>query len=416
MTKNSRGEGARNFALLALLLSACSMPMPMPDAGRGRGYDGGITDRFPVLPNAKATKVVVGATFACALTTTQTVRCWGASGQTSDPTRPFGFLGSAVDFPRVPMPIDVPDLNGVIDIDASVSHVCVVLGNGSVSCWGANDWAKLGVELPEDGGVRIGDRFTPQTVNGVSGATKVVTGERHTCALLSSGGVKCWGGDFNSQLLNQSTENMRSGRPLDMPGITGATELAAYASQTCAAVPTGVKCWGQGPVNGSTEAMAPFTVPLTGVTGLAINRTANCAVAAGAAKCWGQTDQGLLGNGSDTGELEPRMPVQVSGATQGVTSITRQCAVISGAVKCWGRDGRYLGNGTDKGSALPVDVLAVSGATQVSSNIEVSCAVANGGQVWCWGDNLHGAVGNGIDVVESGLRYFSTPQRVLSFE
>lgn len=80
-----RGRTPLQLAATALFLTACSMPMPLPDGGRVRVFDGGITQRFPVLPPAKAQKVVVGAGFACALTTTGTVRCWGASGQTSSP-------------------------------------------------------------------------------------------------------------------------------------------------------------------------------------------------------------------------------------------------------------------------------------------------------------------------------------------
>ena len=54
-----------------------------------------------------------------------------------------------------------------------------------------------------------------------------------------------------------------------------------------------------------------------------------------------------------------------------------------------------------------------AGVWTVSSNTEVT---TSSGQVWCWGDNQHGAVGNGFDVVEVGVRNYPAPQRVLSFE
>ncbi|MFT3713776.1 MAG: hypothetical protein QM817_39455 [Archangium sp.] len=398
------------------LLVGCSMPMTQPDAGRPGRFDGGVTDRFPVLPAVKAKKVVVGDGFACALTVAGTVRCWGAAGQPKNPVHAYSYVGSSVDYPRVALPIEVPSLSGVEDIDTTYRHVCVVVSGGSVQCWGGNDWSKIGVELPEDGGTRYGDALTPIPVGGVSGVTKIATGDRHTCAVLSSGGVRCWGADFAGQLLGQSTEFMRSHRPLDMPGISGVTDIAAYGTQTCAIAAGTIKCWGMGPVNGATEATAPFTVPLTGVTSLGLNRSASCAAVGGAAKCWGIPDFALLGDGTDTGDLESRMPVQVFGLTSGVTNVTRQCAVANGVVKCWGRDGRLLGDGTTKPSARPVDVLTISDAVQVSSNTEVTCAVTSSGQVWCWGDNQHGAVGNGFDIAEVGVRNYAAPQRVLSFE
>ena len=75
----------------------------------------------------------------------------------------------------------------VSSYSGNTQHVCAVTLTGGVKCWGRNDFGQLG-----DGSTA--ERFTPVDVVGLdSGVASVDTGTDHTCALLTSGGVKCWG-------------------------------------------------------------------------------------------------------------------------------------------------------------------------------------------------------------------------------
>jgi len=75
-------------------------------------------------------------------------------------------------------------------------HMCALLDNGKVKCWGINDLGQIG-----DGSEKS-IRIIPVTVVGVANATAISSGLAHTCALLSNGSVKCWGDNSYGQLGN----------------------------------------------------------------------------------------------------------------------------------------------------------------------------------------------------------------------
>ena len=86
----------------------------------------------------------------------------------------------------------------VIQIDAGVFHTCALLDTGAVRCWGAGGTGRLGY----GNSVTIGDDETPATAGDVDvGGTvaQIVTGS-HTCALLDTGAVRCWGSGTDGKL------------------------------------------------------------------------------------------------------------------------------------------------------------------------------------------------------------------------
>src|SRR3990172_3894490 len=74
-------------------------------------------------------------------------------------------------------------------IAAGGNHTCALLASGSVQCWGWNGNGQLG-----DGSTA--NSLTPVAVSGISSATAIAAGSGHTCAQLASGGVQCWGSNF----------------------------------------------------------------------------------------------------------------------------------------------------------------------------------------------------------------------------
>ena len=89
------------------------------------------------------------------------------------------------------------------------------------------------------------------------------------------------------------------------------------------------------------------------------------------------------------------------------------CAVArDGAVYCWGQDiNGQLGNGVEDGRGAeraPARVLGLTGAVEVEVSMVHSCARLGDGSVWCWGNNRYGQCGDGS---LGGIR--ATPVQVI---
>jgi alpha-tubulin suppressor-like RCC1 family protein len=199
-----------------------------------------------------------------------------------------------------------------------------------------------------------------------SGVQAISAGSTHTCALTSTGGVKCWGSDMYGQLGNNSTLDTHV--PVDVVGLTsGVQAVSASGGYTCALTAAGgVKCWGyngNGVLGNNGTAQSNVPVDVVGLTSgvqAVSGYDHTCALtAAGGVKCWGYNWYGQLG---DNGTAESDVPVDVVGLTSGVQAVGAgngyTCALTAaGGVKCWGYNGNgVLGNGTTTNSTVPVDV------------------------------------------------------------
>ena len=246
-------------------------------------------------------------------------------------------------------------------------------------------------------------------VNGaVLRVTKIVAGYNHTCAVTTTGGVKCWGANGQGQLGNNSTAN--SALPTDVSGLSsGVSDVSAGYDFTCALTTVGgVMCWGNNTYGNlgdgsTTQKLVPIAVSgLSGVASLSSRNHHSCVVTStGGAKCWGSNGNGQLGanypNNSST-------PVAVTGLASGVSTITvgneHSCAVTSaGGAKCWGGNS-YGQLGKDStvtsSSPTPVDVYSLtSGAASISAGAYHTCAVTTAGGAKCWGLNNNGQLGIG---------------------
>jgi alpha-tubulin suppressor-like RCC1 family protein len=290
-------------------------------------------------------------------------------------------------------------------------HTCALTLGGGVKCWGANIYGGLG-----DGKTITGcpcNKTTPVVVIGLtSGVSAIAAGSEHTCALTSSGGVKCWGNNVNGQLGDGTTINKPpygKATPVDVSGLTsGISAITAGKRHTCAlTLVGGVKCWGDNGLgqlgNGTTtDSTIPVDVSelTSDVIAIAAGATHTCALTSvGGVKCWGDNFFGELGDNTTIGRT---VPVDVSGLTSGVSAIAaggfHTCALTSvGGVKCWGNN-TYggLGDGTDHGRAVPVDVNGLaSGVSAIAVGWFHTCALTSGGGVKCWGDNGSGELGDG---------------------
>ncbi|MBV7333893.1 hypothetical protein KFU94_37805 [Chloroflexi bacterium TSY] len=344
-----------------------------------------------LAPLSNIIQIDAGDSLSCAVTSGGGVKCWGRNKS--------GQLGDSTIIDRS-TPVDVIGLtSGVTAISAGWNHACAVTSGGGVKCWGRNNSGQLG-----DG--TKADRHTPIDVSNLTnGVAAISTGENHTCALMSSGGVKCWGENGDGQLGDGSTTDRNM--PVDVNGLTnGVSAISVGWNHVCALTNGEAKCWGDNKFNqlgdgSATDRNTPVDVSglTSGVTGIAAGEIHTCAIISGGVKCWGGNGSGQLGDGTTTGRSTP---TDVSGLTSGITAITigafHTCALTSNkSAKCWG-DNLYgqLGDGTTSRRNTPVDVNGLdTDITAIAAGWDHTCVITNGGGMKCWGRNGRGQLGDG---------------------
>ena len=346
------------------------------------------------VPNTSA-PVSAGSGHSCALKPNGGLICWGVNS--------FGQLGSGSPVANSLVPLDVIGLaSGVAGVSASGSHTCAVTTGGAARCWGDNSYGQVGNGVYVAGGAPI------EPVGLSSGIAAIATGETHSCALTSVGGVKCWGRNNFGQLGDGSGVDMPA--PTDVSGLTsGVVAIAVGGRHSCALTSGGgMKCWGLNSFGalGNGAGMGASFVPVdvssltTGVAAIGAGDNTTCAVTTGGgAKCWGRNDNGGVGDGSQGNQINA--PVDVVGLGAGVAAISpggsHTCALMtSGGVKCWGRnDLGQVGDPTGASHLAPFDVPSLTaGVFAVDAGSSHSCAMMNYGGVKCWGAG--GQLGNGI--------------------
>ena len=118
----------------------------------------------------------------------------------------------------------------------------------------------------------------------------------------------------------------------------------------------------------------------------------------GLVKCWGNNLFGQLGLGT-TGTLENEA-LDVIGLTEPIAAITagwsHTCALTTlGNVYCWGRNAHgQLGDGSTTNRLSPVKVKVIQGnAIAVDAGSQHTCAILEGGGLMCWGANSSSQLG-----------------------
>ena len=205
---------------------------------------------------------------------------------------------------------------------------------------------------------------------------------------------------------------------MDVVGLaSGVTAITAGNEFTCALTTSGgVKCWGQGNVGqmgDGTDLERTIPVDVVGLTSGVIAITAGqehaCALLLdGGVKCWGDNDSGQLGDGTNGDVYNDhhcrRTPVDVVGLGSEMMALTaggaHTCALtVGGGVEVLGRDWLgQLGDGTTTQSFIPVDVDGLtSGVMAIDAKHVHTCVLMEGGGMKCWGYNELWAVGRRHD-------------------
>jgi cysteine-rich repeat protein len=388
--------------------------------------DGNLVDDDGCDRDCKPTGVVQlagGAAHTCARMRSGGVRCWGSGlyGQLGN--------GSTVSIGDDETPASVPDVDvggKVVQLAAGYYHTCAILAGGAVRCWGAGSYGNLGYGNTAN----IGDDETAASAGNVdvgAPAVGITAGPYDTCALLEGGTVRCWGNGKRGRLGYGNlgsigdNETPASAGDVDVGGTV--VQVVAAHRHTCALLDTGkVRCWGEDAVGqlgyGNARTIGDDETPASAgdvdVGGRVVQIDAagddTCALLdTGAVRCWGSARFGAVGypgrgNIGDNETPASVGDVDVGGAVAEVdVGDSYTCVrLTTGAVRCWGEAivgqlgyGNRIIIGDDETPASAGDV-AIGGSTVgIGVGVTHTCALLATGAVRCWGEGTDGMLGYG---------------------
>lgn len=234
---------------------------------------------------------------------------------------------------------------------------------------------------------------------------KIAGGSEHSCGILEDGTLWCWGGNRRGQLGTGDTNDRE--RPARVGEAQDWIAIDAGSEHTCGIREGGsLWCWGNngtGRLGDGTRDVRREPVEIGEDeaiwTAVSAGTVHTCGVQEdGSLWCWGDNYYGQLGDNSGAIYNEP---TQVAGAqvwesvSAGDDGFT--CAVTQdGELWCWGRNNEgQLGNGSTQGRTSPWRVGVDSDWAQVKAGNAHSCGLRDDGTLWCWGKNAKGAIGDG---------------------
>ena len=293
-----------------------------------------------------AIQVSVGTENSCALLTDGTIKCWGSQANS-------GMLGnnSSADSKT---PVLVDGITDATSISLGYDVACAVLSDASVACWGDNTNGALAQD-PNT----LDYSPVPVAIGGLSGVLEVSSGAAHVCALINDGTVDCWGNNDYTQLGRDNTTDPTY-TPSPVVNLADVVQVSAGVASSCAATAGGdVWCWGDNTVGelglGSTDAQigAVQVSDIVGATTVSVGLMDACALLAdGTLECWGQNLQGVVPDSTVIDSLSPVAIDGIANATDISVGLDHNCAVVGEAsVVCWGANTKpNYGDGTAAGA------------------------------------------------------------------
>jgi len=325
--------------------------------------------------------------FTCVATSAGTLKCFGdnssgqlGQGDTEDRGDEDGEMGSDLSA------ISLGSSRKVEDVDAGAKHVCALLDNATVKCFGENAYGQLGqgdTSDRGDGTGEMGSDLLAISLGTGRTASHIATGEEFSCAILDDDSLKCWGRSDSGQLGQGDTNSLGDGANEMGDNLVAISlgvgrtvdQVATGAKHTCALLDDGsVKCFGN---NG-----------------------------------FGQLGQGSTSNlGDGANEMGANLLAIDLGTGRTATQIAvgdyHTCVLLDNdAVKCFGLNASGqlgqentddLGDGAGEMGDNLTAISLGSGRTavKIAAGGSTTCVILDNDDVKCFGENASGQLGQG---------------------
>jgi alpha-tubulin suppressor-like RCC1 family protein len=287
--------------------------------------------------------------------------------------------------------------NDPVEIAAGSAHTCAVRGDGSLWCWGLNNWGQVGT------GSGVSWQFVPAKIDlPFSKVLHISARGNATCALGDTGRIACWGVNGN----NQSTPTLYDGASaptmvqavavggIDPGGMPGSSLVLHTSAGTVSAFLAG----GNQP---------SLTNKLVAATSIAAGGGHACAIGSLAPMCWGDNSFAQLGTGSAVPSSATN-PIQISGfmAKMIAAGAAHTCAIKNDdTLWCWGKNDQHQVSGTTNPQPALTQVI-IPGNPPLDAVVlgDNHSAVVTEGNLYLWGDNASNQVdASAMDVAQPVL-------------
>lgn len=302
--------------------------------------------------------------------------------------------GFKVSSPRT-ISVSPPSQIEVTGFSGGGFHSLAMQNDGSVWVWGAGSAGQLG------DGTNVSYRMTPSKIT-FAGVERTVAGYNFSLARKDDGTVFSWGSNGSGCLGDGTTTSSN----FPIPILSGINSISAGYSSAFAVQSDGtVLGWGNSAFLTGREATATVSLP-TSVVGL----SNILSVAVGDAHflaldnngyvwAWGNGYNGQLGDGGplETLGLLPPAKIPTLSAIRAVGAGYNNSYALdaTGNVWTWGQNQNgQLGNGTTIGNSIPTKVAGVSGVVAIAGGQGHILALKSNGTIVAWGQNGAGQVGN----------------------
>lgn len=334
---------------------------------------------------------------SCSLGSNGDIYCWGDNNHKQ--------LGNKNKDSNIPIKVD--SLQNATYVAAGSFHTCAVAKLGNVYCWGLNNFGQLGIEKSS----KNIEQYSAVKVEGLENIVSVSLGELHSCALNKNGEVYCWGDNSEGQLATKKIKE--SSVPLKVNALSRIVMISAGSNHTCALDNTGiVYCWGDNKSSQSgsnrIEDISPVTLirNLRNIQQISAGGMTSCAVSLlGEVFCWGDNTLGQGGFINTVDEPNPKILVPYKlELPKRVTTVSvgeyHTCALtVVKTVYCWGNnstDNYQVGVvSSDPHFPIPTRVPNLLNIKAISAGGLHTCVLNKEGEIYCWGNNYQGQIGNG---------------------
>jgi alpha-tubulin suppressor-like RCC1 family protein len=362
---------------------------------KGWGYPVQLSQRFT---GTSMELLSAGAGHTCYVNRHGKASCWGENSR--------GQLGlGAVTDATQPSPVHGNDV--FVSISAGFEHTCAITTNARAMCWGDDSSGQLGLKpsVPDDyppGGPHFD---APVSVFGDLRFRAVSAGQDHTCGLTTNGQAYCWGDNEYGQLGTGSKDSS----PVPAPVAGGHTFASVHAGTlfSCGIENTGALfCWGVnslGQLGDGSFINRSLPVPVGNklkFTSVSTGDGHACGVATnGRSYCWGDNASGQLG--IDSAQKSPAPVAVTSDLTFKAVYAGRRVTYAitpTGRAYSWGDGIDELAlSDTQAPVNVPVPVMGTDALTFKSLSLRFAhaCGLTVTGELYCWGVNSHGQLGNG---------------------